>query len=76
MIVHNGKILKVNYYNQYDRRYDYVAPYYYCALAPYNSANNDTVWTISRVEEKTNGTTVVKTATNVSWDNRYNETYI
>ena len=37
MILHNGKIIRVNYYSQYDRVYDYVEPNYYCGLAAYNS---------------------------------------
>lgn len=76
MILHNGRIIRVSYFNQYDRRYDYVEPYYYCGLATYNSNDNDNVWTINRIEEMIDGTTVIKTATNASWDNRYSEIYI
>jgi hypothetical protein len=76
MILHNGKIIKVSHYNQYDRRYDYVEPYYYCGLAPYNSLDSDPVWDITRIEENLDGTTTEQTATNVSWDNRYSEIYV
>jgi hypothetical protein len=58
-----------------ERRHDYVAPYSYCGKAVIDSLESESVWTITRIELATNGTTTVTHAVDVAWDDRLTATY-
>jgi hypothetical protein len=57
------------------RRHDFASPYDYCGTAPAGSAESATVWTITRINVASNGTTTIATATGVSWTGRASATY-
>lgn len=54
-----------------ERRNDWNSPYNYCGSAPIGSATSSNVWTIYRIQVAGDGSTTVKSATSVSWDDRY-----
>jgi hypothetical protein len=58
-----------------ERRHDYVAPYSYCGKAEIYSLESTDVWTITRIELATDGTTTVTHAYDVAWDDRLTATY-
>ena len=53
-----------------DRRTDWQDPYDYCATAPTGSSTAANVWLIYRIQVAADGTTDVKSASGVAWDNR------
>lgn len=57
--------------NNGEKRNDWQDPYDYCGKAPKYTAENAPYWTITRIEVFPDGTTNVKSATNVAWTNRY-----
>jgi hypothetical protein len=57
------------------RRHDFAVPYSYCGTAPAGSAESAAVWTITRINVASNGTTTVATATNATWTGRASATY-
>lgn len=59
----------------YDRRHDYAAPYSYCGKAAAGSFESDPVWTITRIELASDGTTTTTHAADVAWDDRLTATY-
>jgi hypothetical protein len=58
-----------------ENRHDWQSPYSYCGVAPNGSLETDSVWTINRIEVLVDGSTDVKTATNVAWSDRYTVIY-
>ena len=56
-------------------RHEFVSPYSYVGKADAGSVDSDATWTISRIEILDDGGTVVTSATNVNWTNRYTHTY-
>jgi hypothetical protein len=54
-----------------ERRHDWQDPFDYCGLAPLDTLENAPLWTITRIEVFLDGTTDVKSATNVAWTDRY-----
>jgi hypothetical protein len=56
-------------------RHDYVAPYSYCGKAVSGSLDSADVWTITRINIATNGTTTTAQAINVAWTDRLTATY-
>lgn len=60
----------------YERRHDYNGVYSYCGLAVLGSSESAAVWTISRIEITSGGSTITTSATNVTWTGRYTHTYI
>jgi hypothetical protein len=59
----------------YERRHDYNGVYSYCGLAVFGSSESAAVWTISRIEITSGGSTITTSATNVTWTGRYTHTY-
>jgi len=57
------------------RRHDFAAPYSYCGTATAGSAESAAVWTITRINVASNGTTTIATATNATWTGRASATY-
>ena len=55
---------------------DFVSPYSYCGKSPLGSLTSASVWTIKRITLNGDGTTTIKTATNVKWNDRLTVTYI
>ena len=60
---------------EYVLRHDFVTPYSYCGKALSGSLETQSVWTITRIEVLSDGTTTTTSATNVDWTNRYTHTY-
>ena len=60
---------------EYVLRHDFVSPYSYCGKALSGSLETQSVWTITRIEVLSDGTTTTTSATNVDWTNRYTHTY-
>jgi|LakMenE18May11ns_1017448.scaffolds.fasta_scaffold9886070_3 hypothetical protein len=58
-----------------DRKHDFNDPYSYCGLAPIGSSTSSNVWSITRIDVAPNGTSTKASASNASWDNRYNTIY-
>jgi hypothetical protein len=58
------------YVSKYDRLQDYVDPYLYLGYASKGSLLTNAVWTITRVTNNLDGTTVESTLTNVKWSDR------
>jgi hypothetical protein len=58
-----------------ERRHDYLAPYSYCGKAVIDSLESEFVWTITRIELATDGTTTITHAVDVAWDDRLTATY-
>jgi hypothetical protein len=56
-------------------RQDFQAPYSYCGRAAQGSSEAANVWFISRIEVLGDGSTIVLTANNVNWTNRYTHIY-
>lgn len=56
-------------------RHDWVSPYSYCGVAPLGVSELDNSWTIHRIEVIQDGTVIVLSATNVSWNDRYTVIY-
>lgn len=54
-----------------EREHDWQDPYDYCGVAPIGTTTAMPLWTITRIEVFLDGTTDVKSATNVAWDDRY-----
>lgn len=59
----------------YDVLHDFVAPYSYIGKALADTSISVNAWNIKRIEILEDGSTVVTTATNVNWTNRYTHTY-
>jgi hypothetical protein len=57
------------------RLHDFITPYSYCGLAPLGSTESESVWDITRIEVFMDGTIITKTATSVSWNDRYIAVY-
>ena len=60
---------------EYVLRHDFVTPYSYCGKALSGSLETQSVWTITRIEVLSDGTTTTTSATNIDWTNRYTHTY-
>lgn len=79
----DDEIILISYYSaslaslpkEYTLRHDYVSPYSYCGKAIVGSLETQNVWTITRIEILSDGSTSVTTATNVDWTNRLTHTY-
>jgi hypothetical protein len=56
-------------------RHDYTAPYSYMGTATSGSAEASTVWTIKRINVAADGTTIVQSASAVTWTGRAGHTY-
>lgn len=59
-----------------EKRHEWVSPYSYCGTAPSGSLESANVWEIKRIEVLADGTTGIKSATGVAWDDRLTSTYI
>lgn len=59
----------------YDVLHDFVTPYSYIGKALADTSISVNAWNIKRIEILEDGSTVVTTATNVNWTNRYTHTY-
>ena len=59
----------------YIRRHDFVTNVSYCGYAKRLSSEDTPVWTISKIEVATDGSTTTTTATNVKWSERLTITY-
>ena len=59
----------------YDVLHDFVSPYSYVGKALADTSLSANAWTIKRIEILQDGSTIVTTATNVNWINRYTHTY-
>lgn len=59
----------------YDVLHDFVSPYSYVGKALADTSLSANAWTIKRIEILGDGSTIVTTATNVNWINRYTHTY-
>lgn len=71
-----GKTVKYPVGNIFVQRKHDFNIYSYCGKASATALELDPVWTINRIEILEDGTTILKTATNVSWTNRYTHTYL
>ena len=60
----------------YTRHHDFVTDTSYNGKAPIGSLDSDSVWEIVKVVVAPNGTSVLTTAINVKWDDRYTTTYV
>ena len=60
----------------YDVLHDFVTPYSYIGKALADTSISVNAWNIKRIEILEDGSTVVTTATNVNWTNRYTHTYL
>ena len=60
----------------YIRNHDFVTGTDYNGYAAEGSLTSDSAWFITKIVILSNGSTIVTTATNVKWDDRYTETYI
>jgi hypothetical protein len=56
-------------------RHDFQAPYDYLGKAVSGSSESSNVWTITRLTIASDGSTVLQSAINVSWNNRYSVIY-
>ena len=59
-----------------EKEHDWVSPYSYCGTAPSGSLTSASTWEIKRVEVLPNGSTDIKSASLVKWDDRLTVTYI
>jgi len=59
----------------YARRHAYASPYSYCGKAVDGALESEAVWTITRIELATDGTTTTTQAVDVAWDDRTTATY-
>ena len=79
----DDEVILISYYTaslvslpkEYVLKHDFVSPYSYCGKAIVGSLESQSVWTITRVEVLSDGTTSTAQATNVDWTNRYTHTY-
>lgn len=75
----NDEIIIISFYSatlaelpkEYILHHDFVSPYSYCGRAVVGSLDDQSVWTITRIEIFDDGSTDVKSATNVKWIDRY-----
>lgn len=58
------------------RNHDFISGTDYNGYAAEGSLTSDSAWFITKIVILSNGSTIVTTATNVKWDDRYTETYI
>jgi hypothetical protein len=56
-------------------RHDYQSPYDYLGKAISGSAESANVWLITRLNISSDGSTIIQSATNVAWTNRYSVIY-
>ena len=59
-----------------EKRHEWVSPYSYCGVAPDGTLDSASTWEIKRVEVFSDGTTNIKSATSVAWNDRLTVTYI
>jgi hypothetical protein len=79
----DDEIIIISYYSttlaslpkEYINRHDFVSPYSYCGKAIVGSLESQSVWTITRIQVLSDGSTTVTSATNVDWTNRLTHTY-
>jgi hypothetical protein len=76
MLLYSGRVLKIVTKDIYVKKQDFQTPYSYCGIAAPGSAENDSVWKITRIEVLNNGTVTTAVATAVKWTDRYTSTYI
>lgn len=53
-----------------EKKHEFISPFSYCGTAPSGSLTSANVWNIKRIEVFDDGTTNIKSATGVAWDNR------
>lgn len=58
-----------------EKRHEWVSPYSYCGVAPNGTLDSASTWEIKRIEVLLDGSTDIKSASLVSWDNRLTVTY-
>ena len=58
-----------------DRLNDWSSPYNYCGSAPTGTSTASNMWLIYRIQISIDGSTTVKSAINVAWNDRYTVTY-
>ncbi len=54
-----------------ERQHDWQDPYDYCGTAMSGTSVSAPLWNITRIEVFLDGTTNVKSASNVAWTDRY-----
>lgn len=55
--------------------HQWVSPYSYCGTATSGSATSDSVWDITRIQVASDGSTTIKHALSVKWDDRLTAIY-
>lgn len=50
--------------------HEWVSPYSYCGRAPFGSLASQSVWNITRLQVASDGSTTIKHALLVKWDDR------
>jgi hypothetical protein len=58
-----------------EKRHNYVSSISYCGKAAGGSLEAASVWTITRIEVHSNGSTTITIATDVAWTDRLTTTY-
>lgn len=58
-----------------EKEHDWVSPYSYCGTAPSGSLTSASTWEIKRIEILSDGSTDIKSASLVKWDDRLTVIY-
>lgn len=53
-----------------EKRHEWVSPYSYCGVAPNGTLDSASTWEIKRIEVLLDGSTDIKSASLVKWDDR------